>query len=153
MTLREIDSNIEALIDPDTGEVTDIDALERLAEARDKKCENIALLIIQKQADVDMRSGEINRLEAENNKDERTIDNLKAYLLEALGGAKMKTPLVSVSYRTSHPVEIVDADEIPAEYMRVPAPQPNKSAISAAIRAGEEIPGARLTEKTNVIIK
>ena len=43
MNLYEIDAAITALVDPETGEVSDFDAFDRLSMARDQKIENIAL--------------------------------------------------------------------------------------------------------------
>jgi hypothetical protein len=41
-------------------------------------------------------------------------------------------------------VDIEDATAIPTELMRQPAPAPDKAAISRLLRAGAEVPGARL---------
>ncbi len=42
MTLYEIDKAITDLADPETGEITDFEALDNLQMARDQKIENIA---------------------------------------------------------------------------------------------------------------
>jgi hypothetical protein len=41
-------------------------------------------------------------------------------------------------------VAITDDTAIPAEYMRQPPPQPDKAAILAALKAGEDVPGVLL---------
>jgi hypothetical protein len=41
-------------------------------------------------------------------------------------------------------VDIEDESAIPAELMRTPAPAPDKAAIAKMLRAGAEVPGARL---------
>ena len=43
MNLYEIDAAITALVDPETGEISDFDAFDQLSMARDQKIENIAL--------------------------------------------------------------------------------------------------------------
>ena len=43
MNLYEIDAAITALVDPETGEVSDFDAFDQLSMARDQKIENMAL--------------------------------------------------------------------------------------------------------------
>ena len=46
MNLYEIDAAITALVDPETGEVSDFDAFDQLSMARDQKIENLSLIHI-----------------------------------------------------------------------------------------------------------
>ena len=119
MTLFEIDKAIadfEMDIDPETGEVLNFDELDELQMAREQKCENIALLIKNKEAEK-TAVGEQKKIFADR---ERVIgneiDRLKEYLAYALGGEKFKTDKVVVSYRKSESVLIKDEYLIPDEY-------------------------------------
>ena len=59
-------------------------------------------------------------------------------------------PAVALATHTVHlgtkpaRVDIEDEQAIPAELMRTPAPAPDKVAIAKLLRAGAEVPGARL---------
>ena len=59
--------------------------------------------------------------------------------------------------RDSH-VEIFDEKQLPAEYIRTPEPKPpepkpDKKAIAADIKAGQEIPGAKLVKTDRLVIE
>jgi hypothetical protein len=70
----------------------------------------------------------------------------------ALAQAMSETgcPAVALASHTVHlgtkpaRVDIEDEAAIPAELMRTPAPAPDKVAIGKLLRAGREVPGARL---------
>lgn len=60
----------------------------------------------------------------------------------------IKTPVATLSMRASPPrVDITDASAIPAIFMVQPPPSPDKNAIKAALKAGEVIPGAALSNQ------
>jgi hypothetical protein len=77
-------------------------------------------------------------------------DRLRDYLersLDLAGIEKVEGPGVRISWRKTTAVQIEDAAQIPADLMRVkpaPAPEPDKTAIRDAIKAGREVPGARI---------
>jgi hypothetical protein len=52
-------------------------------------------------------------------------------------------------------VDVYEPGLLPAQYMRTPEappPAPDKKAIADAIKAGEEVPGARLVQGTRLAI-
>lgn len=157
MTLFEIDKAIadfEMDIDPETGEVLNFDELDELQMAREQKCENIALLIKNKEAEK-TAVGEQKKIFADR---ERVIgneiDRLKEYLAYALGGEKFKTDKVAVSYRKSESVKIDDDYAIPDKWCELSVlKKPNKKLIKEALKKGEHIAGAELIEKQNISIK
>ena len=53
MTLYEIDSRLEALVDPETGEIADFETFEALDMERNRKLENMACWIKNMKADID----------------------------------------------------------------------------------------------------
>lgn len=87
-------------------------------------------------------------------------DNLAAYLLENLqhaGVQKVETPhfAITVKANPGH-VEVYDEKMIPAEFMRQkppPAPEPDKTALKAALQKGLEIQGARFVKGQRLEIK
>jgi hypothetical protein len=64
--------------------------------------------------------------------------------------AETGCPAVALEHHTVHlgtkpaAVEIEDAQLLPSELMRCPAPAPDKIAIGKRLQAGDAIPGARL---------
>lgn len=77
----------------------------------------------------------------------------KDYLSYALDGEKLKTARVSVSYRKVESVAIDDLASLTEEYIRIPEPQADKTAIKKAIKAGKEVAGAHIEESKNVIVR
>ena len=84
---------------------------------------------------------------------ENAAQRCKDYLSHALGGEKLKTARVSVSYRNSESVTIDDLDSLTEEYIRIPEPQADKTAIKKAIKAGKEVTGAHLETSKSVIVR
>lgn len=156
--LYEIDADLAALleqVDEHTGELTcSLEDLEALTLERDAALEGIALSIINQRREIEGVAAEIARLTERKAQAQKRIDRYTALLTEALGGEKMKTPLVSVSYRRSQAVELEPDFLMRADiqWQRIKA-EPNKEKIKAALKAGEKIPGAKLVERTNTTIK
>lgn len=155
--LYEINADLDALldsIDPETGEI-DGDALTALTMERQEKLEGMALKLKNLAAEAEMIKAEEKALADRRKTVERNRDSLKAYLMRSLDGETLKTAKVAISYRTSKSVEI-DNDAFFANpdmrYLRQTT-EINKEAIKAALAAGEEVPGAALVEKQNMILK
>jgi hypothetical protein len=77
---------------------------------------------------------------------------LRDYMLACLmvaGIKKIEGPMLKISVRDNpEAVEIFDAAQLPESMMKQPEPPPpapDKAAIKAAIKAGQDVPGARLT--------
>ena len=85
---------------------------------------------------------------------ERHAERLVAYLQSHLpDGAKLRDARVEIAWRRSTAVEIdCDASELPEDYCRIRC-EADKAAIKAALAAGEEIKGARLVSRTNLVIR
>lgn len=152
MTLYEIDKQIESCIDMETGEV-DVEKLEALQEERDQKIENVALWIKNLRADVAAFKAEEKSLAERRKVAENRILSLTNYLMMACDGKKMDTPKVSVSFRHSQAVEVTDEDKIPMKYLIEQPYKVDKKSIRAALKDGEEIPGATLKETVSAQIK
>lgn len=158
MTLYEIDNQIAALIDAETGEITDFDAFEGLTIARDQKLENIALYVKNLKAEAEALKTEEANLAKRRKTAENKAENLKQYLDTALQGNPFKTARVVCSYRKTQSVE---CDESFIEWARNNAydlltykePTVNKTAIKEAIKEGRSVEHATLKDGMSFSIK
>lgn len=162
MNLYEIDQAILDCIDMETGEVVDVDALEALQMAKDKKVENIALWIKDLKAEAAAIADEVKELQHRKKVAENKAESLKQYLSTAIYGQKWHGARYAISWRKSKSVEISDEAQLVAwamsvdgndELLRFKDPEINKTAVKAAIEEGQEIPYAALVEKNNIQIK
>lgn len=152
MTLYEIDSAIMGCMDEETGEIIE-GAMEELELDNIQKAENIALSIKNDAAMAKALKEEIDKLTQRLRTCNNGIDNKKKYLPYLLGDKKLKTARVSVSYRNSESVTIDDLGSLSEEYIRIPEPQADKTAIKKAIKAGKEVTGAHLETSRSVIVR
>lgn len=160
MTLYEIDAQLEGLleqVDPETGELLcDLEQLEALSLERDRKLENLALYVKNRDAEAKAIREEEKALADRRRGLERKAERARDFLARMLAGEKFTTPKVAVSWRKSEAVEIgmsffsTDANE---RFLRYKEPDPDKAAIKAALKAGEEITGAELVTNLNMTIK
>ena len=104
---------------------------------------------------------EIARLQALKAHRSKVAQGLRDYVkrsMEALEIERIECPLFQISIRKNPPaVDVFDPLSLPAQYMVVPAPKPpvaapDRKAIAAAIKAGADIPGARLTQSTRLAV-
>lgn len=157
MTLYEINAQIAAFldknVDPETGEVLNLETLGDLQLEHSVKLENYALAVKNLDAEIAAIKLEEDKLKARRERLINTRDKLKSILMDELHGEKISTARVQVSYRKSQFTEVTDAGKIPAEFLDFPPPKPDLNAIKAAIKAGGEIDGARLSERVSMIIK
>ena len=121
----------------------------------DEKTDSYCKIIRQLQSDADALKGEIDRLTAKKKAAENAVDRMKTALLDfaKVCGGKARTELFSVTVKTSTKTDIFNPELIPAEYK---VPQPDKisaAEIGKALKAGAEIPGARLEQNEYVMIK
>ncbi len=145
MTIYEIDSQILECIDEETGEVLDVERLEKLMQDKENKIEAVALWYKNTVAEADAIKAEIANLRARKEHDEKLAESLKIYLSNALGGQKFNTPKVSISYRKSSSVEVEDVYSLPAELLTF-KPEPAKAEIKRLMLAGNEVSGAKLVK-------
>lgn len=160
MTLYEIDAQLEEMleqVDPETGELLcDMEQLEALSLERDRKLENLALYVKNRDAEAKAIREEEKALADRRRGLERKAERARDFLATLLAGEKFTTSKVAVSWRKSEAVEIgmsffsTDANE---RFLRYKDPEPDKAAIKAAIKAGEEITGAELVANLNMTIK
>lgn len=154
MNLYEIDKAILACIDPETGELLDEAALADLQMERTEKIKNVALWVKNLNASVTALKAERDAFDERMKSAQKKADGLKKYLADALQGQKFSTDECAVSFRKSTAVNVLDEAAIPAAYMTEKITCiPDKTAIKAAIKGGEVVPGVALVENLSVQIK
>jgi len=154
MTVFEIDEAILGCVDPESGEIIDIDRLMELQMERAEKLENVACWVVDLAAETKAIKEQEAVLKARREAAERRAESLKRFLADALKGEKFKTGRISVSYRKSTSTEIDEGTELPEEFRRVKTiVEADKAAIKEALTAGADIPGCRLVTKTSVVVK
>ena len=171
MTLYDIDAQISALearcddaetIDEETGEIIRVDLsaeLDALRMAREEKLENVACWVKNLCAYIEGAKKEEQNLSDKRKAAERRVESLKAWLLAAMtrdDGTtdRLKTARASISVRRNQPSTICDDDLLPWKYKTIKQTvTPDKTAIKAAILAGEDVPGAHLEYGRSVVIK
>lgn len=151
-SLYEIDNDILACVDEETGEV-DIDKFDELNMERTAKLENLALWVKDLKAEADAIKAEEKALAERRQAKERKAESIKAYLEKVLAGQKFETSRAVCSFRKSQKVEITNLDKIPDDYLRYSTPTADKTAIKAAIKDGIDIEGAELVESVTMSIK
>ena len=158
MTIYEINEQILNCIDPETGEIIDIDKLNELELERDAKIENVACWIKELKAEAEAIKAEKLALAERQKVAENKAESLKKWLAYALQGEKFKTAKCSVSFRKTESVEVTDEGlsnlmKEHDELLTYKAPEPNKKAIKDAIKDGLSVEGVQLIQNTSVIIK
>lgn len=162
MRLYEINAELERLIDPETGEIADIELFEQLGMERATKIENIALWIKNLESDADALKAEEKKLKERRVSAENNATRLREFLSGMLSdGEKFETPRVKLSWRKSESVKILIPDEdfiawaksIKPDLLKFEEPTINKTAIKKALNAGEEITAATMLESNNLQIK
>lgn len=157
MTLYEINAQISAFleenVDPETGDVLNLAALGDLELERSVKLESYALAVKNFDAEIAALKAESDKLDERRRHAEKTRDRLKNVLLEELRGEKMSTARVQITYRKTQSTEIVDISAVPEKFLIPQPPTPDKTAIKAAIKAGENVGGAELRDNISMIIK
>lgn len=71
--------------------------------------------------------------------------------MEDAGLSKLALPVATLTLGPGRPaVQVYDEQAVPADFMRVRR-EPNKAAIAAALKAGEDVPGARLNNAAPIL--
>ena len=161
MTLYEIDKAITDLADPETGEITDFEALDNLQMARDQKIENIACYYKNLVSDAEAIKAEKEALAERQKVAENKAARLKEYLSYALHGekfshAEMRGDVPKDHFRKcGQPFRRHQWAELNGhkECIRYKAPEISKSELGKVLKAGQEVPGAVLVEGISVGVK
>jgi hypothetical protein len=151
--LYEIDTQITECFDADTGELLDAEKLENLMIEKKNKFENVALWIKNLKADAAMYKAEKTAFAERQAAAERKAESLTMWLKNALNGQKFKTEKAEINFRKTQKVEVIDIWELNEDFVKYSDPTPDKAAIKRAIKAGEEVKGAKLIDDISMTIK
>ena len=163
MNLYEINRELEEIIclaneqaEESDGEISEgIGAeLEGLEMAREDKVDNLCCVIKNLNAQAKAIREEEKNLASRRKVVENRATRAKEWLLMNVAeGEKVETPRSRVSWRKSTSVEYNGEAETLPEALKKVAVTADKTEIKNALKAGQEIDGARLVEKKNINIK
>lgn len=153
-------ADADKLADLDLDEQTLADTLEGMSGDLEVKATNTAMLVRNLEAsaaaikDAEVKMAE--RRKALEHRAARIKDHLLASMLVA-GIQKIECPYFKLALRENPAaVEIYEPGLIPSDFMatpQTPPPAPDKKAIAAALKAGQDVPGAKLTRGTRLEIR
>ena len=160
--LYEIDQEILDCIDDDTGEILDVEKLDALQMEREHKLEGVALWIKDLKAEAAAVKEEADKLTSRKKALDNKIESLKAWLLFALDGEKLKTARCNV-YQTHNQRVVIDDEKalidmfmsspFGEKFLRVKDPEIDKTALKDSMKQGYEYEFAHLEETESVVIK
>ena len=151
-TLYEINEQIAGLVDPETGEIADFEAFEKLNLDLDTKIKNIALWIVNLRSDAEQLEEQEKKFRDRKAAAKNKAESLKNLLDGFLSGEKRSYPEVVISYRKSEQVTVDDDAKLDDRFLRIKT-EIDKTALKDALKRGESIEGARLEVKNNIQIK
>lgn len=153
MKLYEINEQIMACIDSETGELIDPEKLNELQLAKDEKLENLTLWYKDLIAEANALKEEKEAFAAREKAAKNKAESIKNYLSYVLNGEGFKTTKCAVSFRRSEKTVVDDFDLLPEVLLNYPTPKADLAEIKKAIKNGEAVPGAHLEEALNIQIK
>ena len=160
MRLYEIDREMEACIDWETGEIIDVERLDALQMERTAKLEGVACWIKNLEADAKALKAEEDALYKRRIAAQRKVEDLKAWLAEALQGQALTTPKAAVSFRKSERLKVNDEEGLISwamysdaeEFLNYRVPTLNSAAIKQALKEGRDIPFVEIEKRQNIQI-
>lgn len=161
LSLYTLSSQVEQLlnspdaIDPETGELSEA-LVDALAMTKDKGV-SVCAYILNQELTVKAMSDHVLRVNERAAALERKTEKLREYLATSMKRAGISqitandgTFSAKLLLERDAAVEIFDEKQIPAEFMKTPKtpdPKPSKADISKAIKAGREVPGAKIVKR------
>lgn len=162
MKLYEVNQLIECifeqLVDPETGEVVENEALlaqlDSLQMERSRILEYLAKLVLNTRSQMAALKEEEKRLKERRASLERKDSRLMEILDRECAGEKTDCGVATVCYRKTTKVEVGDDTAAVSWLMenghsqcyRVPAPEISKTEVKKLLSAGTEIPGVALVQ-------
>lgn len=152
MNLYEINREILACIDYETGEILDEGRLNSLEIERKKKIENVALWIKNLESEAAALKKEKDAFTQREKSTKNRIESLKKYLENALQGQKFQTTKCAISFRTSTTLEMSEKAEIPEEFRKYSFDL-DKTKMKEALKNGANYKGFWLQKNQKIQIK
>lgn len=139
------------------------DTLEGLEGQLQEKATNVGLFIrnLESVADaIDEAAEQMRERGARLRKRAQSLQDYLLFNMQASGIQKVESPYFNLKVKTNPPTVVIDSESlIPAEYMTQPEPlpppppRPDKKAIAAAFKAGEEVPGCHIEQRQRLEIE
>lgn len=138
------------------------DTLEAITGEIEDKADGIACVLKSLDAEIFAIKAEEHNLAERRKAKENAKERIKQYLADTLLGLgidKVETARNKITFRKSESVEVDDdtffewACKNGSHLLTYTAPKPNKTEIKKALKAGEEIEGARIVSGQNIQIK
>lgn len=162
LTKQQLELKVK-LVAMNFDEETINDTLEGESGEIQSKIESYGFVIRDRTSFADAMTAEIERMTARRDAEVKRIEKTKEWLLSsmvALGIKNIECPAFTISVQNNPPsVEIYNDKLIPEEYMKTPEPppppeaKPDKKAILAKLKAGEEVDGCNMVQKQRLVIK
>lgn len=150
----------DKLADLELDDQTIADTLEGMSGALEAKATNVAMFVRNLEATAAAIKSAEGDMAARRKAIESRAANLSRYLLASMqhaGLQKIESPHFALTVRSNPAsVDVFDTEQIPEAFMRFPAPPPatpDKVAIKDALKAGQDVPGARLTQGVRLDIR
>lgn len=159
MNLFELNDNYRKLASRDDLDPTILkDTLDAIQDDRRSKLDNLATWADQLKSEIDFMSDKKKSWEDEITYRKNKLAWIKQYITDVLDDAGIKrltTDNHLLSARNFKASTIIDNDEKLPDKFKVTetTTKPDKKAIYKALKAGEEVPGARLKPNRNTVIK
>lgn len=159
MKLYEISKDIallEAMLEQQDAPLEEAQSfLNELKGTKAEKVENCVALLKNWIALEEAIKAEEAALKARRESLEKRAEWLKNYLSYCLPpGEKYETARCKITWRKSESVEIVDEECIPEIFTEeVVTRKINKAVIKDVLKSGEDVPGAKLIKRNNLVIK
>lgn len=159
---KDIEDLLDAVTDPETGEVVDLDALDSLLLEHDQKVEQVILYRKDVLAEASAVYSEMSELGKRYERLMKTADGLEGYIADAVDGQNFKTARCEVTHRMS---EVADVDpefiewaykqnkDMSAFIKHTETDKPDKMAIKRYLKSGGTLEHCRLVKKDNIQIK
>ena len=152
--------DIQKLQDMDLDEQTFADTLESLSGDLEVKATNVAMFVRNLEASAESIKAAEKQMAERRKAIEAKAERIRNYLKDNMartGITKIDCPYFALSLRNSPPaVEVINADEIPAQYFDIPeppAPVLNKNRLKDDLKNGVIVEGARLIQSSYLQIK
>ena len=162
MNLYDIEQEyrlIELAIEDADGEITP-DLAERITINEGDRAAKISAyvhVITEREAAARACQEEVERLQAMARRHDRLAQSLRNALHSVVEEhGPVKTDTYTATLRRSQYVEVSDENDLPCGLWhpdKMVKGKPNKAAISKALKAGEDVPGAELCERFKLVLK
>jgi hypothetical protein len=136
------------------------DTLESLSGSIELKSTNVAKFVLGLEAEAAAIEAAAEAIHQRGVRRKKRAESIRAYLLlnlQTSGISRVECPEFTIAIRKNPPaVEMDDFAVVPERYMftpEPPAPRPDKKLLAAALKAGEQIPGAWLKQGEHLSIK